>query len=135
MYIAAGKSRHPSTVCVQMLSGLQNKPNTAILGTSDPVELDLDILEESFESNTIVPMTIPALFDSSHHNQLVPHAVLSKRANSHHFNERRFPLDNPNKIGRAVAKCKPTGDNAIFDCKVLSRNHALIWFENGKVRS
>ena len=36
------------------------------------------------------------------------------------------------KVGRAVAKCKPQGDNAIFDCKVLSRNHAVIWFENGK---
>jgi hypothetical protein len=36
------------------------------------------------------------------------------------------------KVGRAVAKCKPQGDNAIFDCKVLSRNHAILWFENGK---
>lgn len=36
------------------------------------------------------------------------------------------------KVGRAVAKSKPQGDNAIFDCKVLSRNHAVIWFENGK---
>jgi hypothetical protein len=33
-----------------------------------------------------------------------------------------------------VARCKPSTDNSIFDCKVLSRNHALLWYEDGKVR-
>lgn len=41
-------------------------------------------------------------------------------------------MTNMVKVGRAVAKSKPQDDNAIFDCKVLSRNHAVIWFENGK---
>ena len=36
------------------------------------------------------------------------------------------------KIGRSVARSKPTDNNAIFDCKVLSRNHALIWYKEGK---
>lgn len=49
------------------------------------------------------------------------------------FEERRISLSKPCKIGRAVAKLRPEPNNAIFDCKVLSRNHALIWEENGKV--
>ncbi len=47
--------------------------------------------------------------------------------------ERVIYLDSPCKIGRAVAKIKPEVNNAIFDCKVLSRNHAVLWFENDKV--
>jgi len=31
-----------------------------------------------------------------------------------------------------VARARPLNTNAIFDCKVLSRNHALLWYENGK---
>ncbi|KAI1286296.1 Sarcolemmal membrane-associated protein [Halotydeus destructor] len=64
--------------------------------------------------------------------QNVPIAVLTSRPNSHPFNERRCSLFHPAKIGRAVAKGKPTLDNAIFDCKVLSRNHATLWYEDGK---
>jgi hypothetical protein len=37
------------------------------------------------------------------------------------------------KIGRSVARARAAPNNAIFDCKVLSRNHALLWYENGKV--
>jgi hypothetical protein len=31
-----------------------------------------------------------------------------------------------------VARARPSATNAIFDCKVLSRNHALLWYETGK---
>lgn len=31
-----------------------------------------------------------------------------------------------------MARARPINNNAIFDCKVLSRNHALLWYENGK---
>ena len=45
--------------------------------------------------------------------------------------ERRIPVTaEPVKIGRSVAKARPINNNGIFDCKVLSRNHALLWFEN-----
>jgi len=54
--------------------------------------------------------------------------------NSHPFQERHVPLTEPTKIGRSVARCRLSPNNAVFDCKVLSRNHALLWFENGKVR-
>jgi pSer/pThr/pTyr-binding forkhead associated (FHA) protein len=43
--------------------------------------------------------------------------------------ERRISLETACKIGRSVAKIKPEKNNAIFDCKVLSRNHALLWQE------
>lgn len=39
-------------------------------------------------------------------------------------------LDEPVKIGRSVARCRPAQNNATFDCKVLSRNHALVWFDH-----
>lgn len=38
----------------------------------------------------------------------------------------------PVKIGRAIARTKVSDNNAIFDCKVLSRNHAELWYEDGK---
>ena len=60
-------------------------------------------------------------------------------------------LDQSVKVGRSVARARPVNTNAIFDCKVsgrqslssvfslistdpqvLSRNHALLWYENGK---
>lgn len=52
---------------------------------------------------------------------------------SHTFEERTVESGTPIKIGRAVARFKPSVNNAIFDCKVLSRNHALLWFDNGRV--
>uniref|UniRef100_A0A8C7ZJP0 Sarcolemmal membrane-associated protein n=1 Tax=Oryzias sinensis TaxID=183150 RepID=A0A8C7ZJP0_9TELE len=57
-------------------------------------------------------------------------AVFACRPNSHPFQERHVYLDEPVKIGRSVARCRPAQNNATFDCKVLSRNHALIWFDH-----
>lgn len=64
---------------------------------------------------------------------MVPKAILTSRPNSHPFQERHLILDQAIKVGRSVARCRPAISNAIFDCKVLSRNHALLWYENGKV--
>ncbi|KAM9366019.1 sarcolemma associated protein a isoform 4-T4 [Pholidichthys leucotaenia] len=57
-------------------------------------------------------------------------AVFASRPNSHPFQERHVYLDEPVKIGRSVARCRPAQNNATFDCKVLSRNHALVWFDH-----
>ncbi|KAA0707538.1 Sarcolemmal membrane-associated protein [Triplophysa tibetana] len=57
-------------------------------------------------------------------------AVFTCRQNSHPFQERHVYLDEPVKIGRSVARCRPAQNNATFDCKVLSRNHALVWFDH-----
>jgi len=62
----------------------------------------------------------------------VAHACLICRPNSHPFNDRTLTLDQPVKVGRSVARARATQTNAIFDCKVLSRNHALLWYEAGK---
>ncbi|KAM8868387.1 sarcolemma associated protein a isoform 5-T5 [Synchiropus picturatus] len=57
-------------------------------------------------------------------------AVFTCRPNSHPFQERHVYLEEPVKIGRSVARCRPAQNNATFDCKVLSRNHALVWFDH-----
>ena len=59
--------------------------------------------------------------------------ILSCQPNSHPFQERHISLLEPVKIGRSVARARPQSSNGIFDCKVLSRNHAVVWYENGKV--
>lgn len=65
-------------------------------------------------------------------------ALLTCRPNSHLFTERKLILENTSnktaavKIGRSIARNKVASTNGIFDCKVLSRNHALIWYYNGK---
>lgn len=62
----------------------------------------------------------------------VAKAVLICHPNSHSFADRTLILDKPIKIGRSVGHNKTSANNGIFDCKVLSRNHALLWFEEGK---
>lgn len=70
-------------------------------------------------SNTLKPKPMPSAL-----------AVFTCRPNSHPFQERHVYLDEPVKIGRSVARCRPAQNNATFDCKVLSRNHALVWFDH-----
>lgn len=64
-----------------------------------------------------------------------PYAILTACSQSHAFEERRFTVpcceEDALKIGRSMARFKPNNDNAIFDCKVLSRNHAILWYEEG----
>ena len=61
-------------------------------------------------------------------------AIFTPRPNSQDFQERTIQLSESVKIGRSVAKVKSAANNLIFDCKVLSRNHAIVWYEGGKVR-
>jgi len=65
-------------------------------------------------------------------NKMIPRATLICRPNSHPFQERDLTLESAIKVGRSVARVKPALNNAIFDCKVLSRNHALFWYKDGK---
>lgn len=85
-----------------------------------PVTLDQENLSlVSGWSNTLKPKSMPSAL-----------AVFACRPNSHPFQERHVYLDEPVKIGRSVARCRPAQNNATFDCKVLSRNHALVWFDH-----
>uniref|UniRef100_A0A2M4A2D4 Putative tropomyosin n=1 Tax=Anopheles triannulatus TaxID=58253 RepID=A0A2M4A2D4_9DIPT len=61
-------------------------------------------------------------------------ALLICRPNSHPFNNRTLYLE-PGaqaKVGRSVARIRVSENNAIFDCKVLSRNHAVLWYKDGR---
>lgn len=57
-------------------------------------------------------------------------AILNARPNSFRFSDRVIDLDVPIKIGRAFKNEKSDSSNAYFDCKVLSKAHALLLFEN-----
>ena len=63
----------------------------------------------------------------------VPKIVLIPHERSHHFVKRECVVSEALKVGRSVDRRRISQNNLIFDCRVLSRNHALILFENGKV--
>ncbi len=65
----------------------------------------------------------------------VPKIVLTPLERSHHFGRRECVANEVLKVGRSVDRRRISPNNLIFDCRVLSRNHAQIWFENGKVSS
>ncbi|VDD76962.1 unnamed protein product [Mesocestoides corti] len=56
--------------------------------------------------------------------------ILTCQHDSHRFEDRTIVVNEVIKVGRAVARSKAAPNNAIFDCKVLSRNHAIIWFSS-----
>lgn len=61
----------------------------------------------------------------------LPFIVLNAHTNSHPFSTRKIFIQEFNqeiKVGRSIAKNKVTANNAIFDCKVLSRNHAVFLY-------
>lgn len=68
----------------------------------------------------------------NNNNKMAAKGVLICRDNSHPFQDRSVSLEQPVKIGRSVARARAMLNNAIFDCKVLSRNHALLWYSAGK---
>ncbi|CAH8538188.1 unnamed protein product [Dicrocoelium dendriticum] len=61
-----------------------------------------------------------------------PVLALTCQKDSHPFQDRHIVLNDVVKVGRSVARAKPSDTNAIFDCKVLSRSHALIWYNEGR---
>lgn len=63
-----------------------------------------------------------------------PRALLLCQPNSHPFQPRNIVFDpiQEVKVGRSITRTKIADNNAVFDCKVLSRNHAVIWYHEGK---
>jgi len=59
-------------------------------------------------------------------------AFLTARPNSFAFEDRLLVLDAPVKVGRSHKEDRSDSGNCFFDCKVLSRAHAKILFEDGK---
>ena len=108
-------------------------------GSIYPNDLVLSIIEDVSTSppNTngnLSPSSSSSL-DVSANQISFPCCIFRCKPNSHPFQERCIPLHEQVKVGRAVARLKALPNNAIFDCKVLSRQHAKLWYENGKVRS
>jgi len=111
-------------------------------GSIYPNDLVLNIIEDV---STSPPNTNDSLSPSSSSNQSLdisttttteisyPCCIFRCKPNSHPFQERCISLNEQVKVGRAVARLKALPNNAIFDCKVLSRQHAKFWYENGKV--
>uniref|UniRef100_A0A0K0EWW5 Sarcolemmal membrane-associated protein (inferred by orthology to a human protein) n=1 Tax=Strongyloides venezuelensis TaxID=75913 RepID=A0A0K0EWW5_STRVS len=69
-------------------------------------------------------------------NEELFYIVLSPCVESFPFEERMILLpsqqSSPIIVGRNLGHLTSSKDNAIFHCKVLSRNHAYIWFDDGK---
>lgn len=59
-------------------------------------------------------------------------AILVAKVNSFPFDDRVLLLDVPAKIGRSHKDDQAESGNGFFDCKVLSRQHAIIIYEEGK---
>ncbi|UJR35921.1 hypothetical protein I4U23_028663 [Adineta vaga] len=125
-----------------------NSPTSCFLfentnGSIYPSDLVLTLMEDGSSPSSLNSSsnTNGSLSPSSSHQSLgmlssnqmsFPCCVFHCRPNSHSFQERCIPLNEPVKVGRAVARLKALPNNAIFDCKVLSRQHAKLWYENGK---
>ena len=78
-------------------------------------------------------MPLPA-FSSLNNHPLLPALYLFPLNDT--FMPKRIPLIDGRhvKIGRQTnAKTVPAEQNGYFDSKVLSREHAEVWEENGKV--
>ncbi|KAI6239692.1 FHA domain-containing protein [Aphelenchoides fujianensis] len=65
-----------------------------------------------------------------------PFAIFTPCSSSHPFEERTVQVsrgkDHAIKIGRAGDRFQPAPNNAIFECKSVSRDHAMIWYEDDK---
>jgi len=59
-------------------------------------------------------------------------AFLAPKPNSFHFEDRLLELETPTKIGRSHKDDRSESGNGYFDCKVLSRSHAMVMFDEGK---
>ena len=64
----------------------------------------------------------------------VPIVLFECGPSSYTFDQRTVhlaPNGTPTKTGRSQGPLKPKPDNAIFECRVLSRTHAQIWYQDG----
>ncbi|XP_049693853.1 sarcolemmal membrane-associated protein [Helicoverpa armigera] len=61
----------------------------------------------------------------------VPRAIFIPHSNSLPFEERCVTLEQPVKIGRNVYRATPSPTNTIFECRVLSRHHATLYYDKG----
>lgn len=99
---------------------------------SNQAKNDSNLIDASgSSSNSVISASsLASVVPSSDTNNGQAKIVLICEGNSHPFQTRTISLT-PNvecMVGRLIAKSKVADDNAIFDCKVLSRKHAVIWY-------
>ncbi len=102
---------------------------------SQTFQFDQQNSPPSNRSSSVSTITDSDQMNEERDEKNVPYVNFYCRSNSNAeiIEERVIYLDKSCKIGRSVAKIKPETNNAIFDCKVLSRNHACLWYESSKV--
>ncbi|XP_031640152.1 sarcolemmal membrane-associated protein [Contarinia nasturtii] len=86
--------------------------------------------QQSINSSIMQPS---ANVKSNNNGQSPARVILICHSNSHPFQKRNILLEPRQeiKVGRSVPRSRVEDSNAIFDCKVLSRNHAIIWYTDG----
>lgn len=107
-----------------ILTAKQLNQSFNMLDSNNQTKSDSNILEGTTSATTT---SVPAV---TYDNNGQAKIVLVCEGNSHPFQTRTISLT-PNvecMVGRLIAKSKASESNAIFDCKVLSRKHAVIWY-------
>ena len=95
---------------------------------STPQTIPVDI-------DQLAPMPAPSHFPSPQQAPPQPFPALKLFPLNDSFIPKHIHLNQRVKIGRQTnAKTVPGERNGYFDSKVLSRTHAEVWEENGKVR-
>ncbi|XP_065358249.1 sarcolemmal membrane-associated protein [Calliphora vicina] len=115
-----------TTTAATNLTAKQLNQSFNMLDTNNQNKSDSNLLEGT-TSSTTSSTSVPAV---SYDNNGQAKIVLICEGNSHPFQTRTISLT-PNvecMVGRLIAKSKASENNAIFDCKVLSRKHAVIWY-------
>ncbi|KAI3386132.1 hypothetical protein SNEBB_003041 [Seison nebaliae] len=110
-----------STIC-----GDKTNNESEIEGDNEVNEEEKESME-NVERNEVEDSVKKMMQESSS-----PHCVFRQVMNSHEFGERIIKVDGIIKIGRSIPKCKAMISNGFFDCKVLSRAHAIIWYEKNQ---
>jgi len=63
-------------------------------------------------------------------DQVPPRMILRSASSDSPFQPRKLVVSAAVLVGRATGKHSPTEGNAFFEAKVLSRAHAVLWFES-----
>ncbi|XP_037914910.1 sarcolemmal membrane-associated protein [Hermetia illucens] len=108
-------------------------PNTLIMASPVAVNSNENTVRNDWKQQ-VQSSIIGTQNNRSSESPQCARVVLYCQPNSHPFQTRTLLLE-PNqevKVGRSIARNRVSENTAIFDCKVLSRNHAVIWYSDGK---
>lgn len=137
----------PSSLPASSVSMSTTNPNNITLGTltsiggggnnANSTTSNLNDSSSSSSSTSSYSCSNSTIHDGCNNDEPgcesnVARMVLVCQPDSHPFQTRTIYLT-PNvecKVGRSIAKSRSAENNAIFDCKVLSRTHAVLWYSS-----